>query len=64
MSPVPGPGEDPHNTMPDLSMAPGEVRVERQVMITVPPGTETGTKVRLKGQGGRRAWRTGRETCW
>ena len=22
-------------------------------MITVPPGTDTGTKVRLKGQGGR-----------
>lgn len=29
----------------------GEVRRDRQVMITVPPGTETGTKVRLKGQG-------------
>jgi molecular chaperone DnaJ len=29
----------------------GEVRRERQVMITVPPATETGTKVRLKGQG-------------
>jgi molecular chaperone DnaJ len=29
----------------------GEVRTERRVMITVPPATETGTKVRLKGQG-------------
>ncbi|MDZ4675219.1 MAG: J domain-containing protein [Gemmatimonadota bacterium] len=29
----------------------GEVRGERQVMITVPPATDTGTKVRLKGQG-------------
>lgn len=29
----------------------GEVRRERQLMITVPPATETGTKVRLKGQG-------------
>ncbi len=29
----------------------GEVRRERQVMITVPPATDTGTKVRLKGQG-------------
>jgi molecular chaperone DnaJ len=29
----------------------GEVRTERRVMITVPPGTESGTKVRLKGQG-------------
>jgi molecular chaperone DnaJ len=30
----------------------GENRVERQVVITVPPGTETGTRIRLKGQGG------------
>ncbi|MBL8979088.1 MAG: J domain-containing protein [Gemmatimonadetes bacterium] len=29
----------------------GEVRHEREVLITVPPGTETGAKVRLKGQG-------------
>jgi molecular chaperone DnaJ len=29
----------------------GEVRVERKIMITVPPATDTGTKVRLKGQG-------------
>lgn len=29
----------------------GEVRTERRVMITVPPATESGTKVRLKGQG-------------
>ena len=29
----------------------GEVRTEKTVMITVPPGTETGTKVRFKGQG-------------
>ena len=29
----------------------GEVRTERQVNITVPPGTETGTRVRLRGQG-------------
>lgn len=29
----------------------GEVRTERRVTITVPPATETGTKVRLKGQG-------------
>jgi DnaJ-class molecular chaperone len=27
------------------------VRTERRVAITVPPGTESGTKVRLKGQG-------------
>lgn len=30
----------------------GEVRAERRVMITVPPGSDTGTKLRLKGQGG------------
>jgi molecular chaperone DnaJ len=29
----------------------GEVRTERRVMITVPPVTEAGAKVRLKGQG-------------
>jgi molecular chaperone DnaJ len=29
----------------------GEIRTERQVVITVPPATETGTRVRLKGQG-------------
>ena len=29
----------------------GEVRTERQVNITVPPGTETGTRVRMRGQG-------------
>lgn len=31
----------------------GEVRTRKRVMITVPAGTDTGTKVRLKGQGGR-----------
>lgn len=29
----------------------GELRRERQVMITVPPATDNGTRVRLKGQG-------------
>ncbi|HET8650165.1 MAG TPA: molecular chaperone DnaJ [Gemmatimonadales bacterium] len=29
----------------------GEVRTERRVLITVPAATETGTRVRLKGQG-------------
>ncbi len=29
----------------------GEVRVEKRLMITVPPGTEDGTRLRLKGQG-------------
>jgi molecular chaperone DnaJ len=31
----------------------GEVRTRKKVLITVPPGTETGTRIRLKGQGGR-----------
>ena len=31
----------------------GEVRVEKQLMITVPPGTEDGTRVRLRGQGAK-----------
>jgi len=29
----------------------GEVRTDRQVAITVPPATETGTKIRMRGQG-------------
>ena len=29
----------------------GETRTERRVMITVPPGTESGLRIRLKGQG-------------
>ncbi len=29
----------------------GEVRARRKVVITVPPGSDTGTKIRLKGQG-------------
>ena len=40
----------PRSACPTCSGA-GDVRIERQVMITVPPATETGTKVRLKGQG-------------
>jgi molecular chaperone DnaJ len=31
----------------------GEVRVKRKVLITVPPGVDTGSKIRLKGQGGK-----------
>jgi molecular chaperone DnaJ len=33
----------------------GEVRVRKKMMITVPQGVDTGTKIRLKGQGGRGA---------
>lgn len=31
----------------------GEARARRKIAITVPPGTDTGTKLRLRGQGGR-----------
>jgi molecular chaperone DnaJ len=31
----------------------GEQRTERQLLVTVPPATDNGTKVRLKGQGPR-----------
>ena len=31
----------------------GDVRVEKRLMITVPPGTEDGTRMRLKGEGAR-----------
>ncbi|MGH7618955.1 MAG: DnaJ C-terminal domain-containing protein, partial [Gemmatimonadaceae bacterium] len=31
----------------------GEVRVRKKMMITAPPGVDTGTKIRIKGQGGR-----------
>src|SRR6476661_3182838 len=31
----------------------GEVRMRKKVLITVPPGTDNGSRIRLKGQGGR-----------
>jgi len=45
-----GRGTVPSERCPTCNGA-GDQRVERRVMITVPPLTETGTKVRLKGQG-------------
>jgi molecular chaperone DnaJ len=33
----------------------GEVRVRKKMMISVPTGVDSGTKIRLKGQGGRGA---------
>jgi molecular chaperone DnaJ len=45
-----GRGTIPSERCPTCSGA-GEIRVERRVMITVPPLTESGAKVRLKGQG-------------
>ena len=31
----------------------GEVRAKRRIAVTVPSGTDTGSKIRLRGQGGR-----------
>jgi len=31
----------------------GEVRTRKKILITVPPGTDNGSRIRLKGQGGR-----------
>ncbi|HZE75779.1 MAG TPA: DnaJ C-terminal domain-containing protein, partial [Gemmatimonadales bacterium] len=45
-----GRGKIPSEECPTCHGA-GEVRNERRVAITVPPATESGTKVRLKGQG-------------
>jgi molecular chaperone DnaJ len=45
-----GRGKVPSEKCPTCGGA-GEVRTEKTVVITVPPGTDTGTKVRLKGQG-------------
>jgi molecular chaperone DnaJ len=45
-----GRGKIPSEQCPTCQGA-GEVRTERRVSITVPPGTESGTKVRLTGQG-------------
>lgn len=45
-----GRGRIPSQPCPTCGGA-GELRKERQVTITVPQGTETGTKVRLRGQG-------------
>ena len=45
-----GRGRIPSQPCPTCQGA-GEVRTERQVSITVPPGTDTGTRVRMRGQG-------------
>jgi len=47
-----GRGQVPTERCPTCAGA-GEVRTRKKVMITVPPGVDTGTKIRLKGQGGR-----------
>ena len=47
-----GKGTVPSERCPTCNGA-GEVRIRKKMMITVPPGVDTGTKIRLKGQGGR-----------
>ncbi|MDQ6736816.1 MAG: J domain-containing protein [Gemmatimonadota bacterium] len=49
-----GRGQVPSQPCPTCNGS-GEVRTRRKVMISVPPGSDTGTKVRLKGQGGKGA---------
>jgi molecular chaperone DnaJ len=47
-----GRGQVPSKTCPTCKGA-GEVRTRKTVNITVPSGTDTGTRVRLAGQGGK-----------
>lgn len=49
-----GRGQVPSQPCPTCSGS-GEVRTRKTLNITVPEGTDTGTRVRLKGQGGRGA---------
>lgn len=49
-----GRGQIPSEPCPTCSGS-GEVRTRKKVIISVPPGSDTGTKLRLKGQGGRGA---------
>jgi molecular chaperone DnaJ len=49
-----GKGTVPSERCPTCNGA-GEVRVRKKMMITVPAGVDNGTKIRLKGQGGRGA---------
>lgn len=47
-----GRGSIPSEPCPTCAGA-GEVRNRKKVLITVPPGVDSGSKIRLKGQGGR-----------
>ena len=49
-----GRGQLPSEPCPTCNGA-GEVRSRKKVLITVPAGADSGTKVRLKGQGGKGA---------
>lgn len=47
-----GRGKVPSQACPTCKGS-GEVQVEKRIMVTVPPGTEDGTRMRLKGQGAK-----------
>lgn len=47
-----GRGQIPSERCPTCNGA-GHVRTRKRVNVTVPPGADSGTRVRLKGQGGR-----------
>ena len=47
-----GRGQVPSQPCPTCNGS-GEVRTRRKVVITVPAGVDTGSKIRLKGQGGK-----------
>jgi molecular chaperone DnaJ len=47
-----GRGQVPTERCPTCSGS-GEVRSRKRVLITVPAGVDTGSKIRLKGQGGK-----------
>jgi len=47
-----GKGQVPSEPCPTCRGS-GEVRARRKVLVNVPPGVDTGSKIRLKGQGGK-----------
>ena len=49
-----GRGQVPSKPCPTCN-GNGEVRTRKKVLITVPPGVDSGSKIRLKGQGGKGA---------
>jgi molecular chaperone DnaJ len=49
-----GRGQVPSERCPTCNGA-GDVRAHRRISVTVPEGTDTGTKIRLRGQGGHGA---------
>jgi molecular chaperone DnaJ len=49
-----GRGQVPSQPCPTCNGS-GEVRTRKKVLITVPPGVDSGSKIRLKGQGGKGA---------